>query len=160
MRNSPLTAGTIRTARTNLRFDLFMVWTANANQLAEQTGWIREGFVNAPGQTNEVGIRGANHDAKVSGLMLAMESLEMMAVVGQQNARFILRMGENLVVGPSLVGTATFKHGDRIVPKTPQLMDHRQREILVGEEPGYAQSPSLHSFSRMSRAISSGCEPA
>ena len=58
------------------------------------------------------------------------------------------------------VGPATFKHCDRIVPKTPQLVDHRQREILVGEEPGYAQSPSLHSFSRMSRAISSGCEPA
>ena len=48
----------------------------------------------------------------------------------------------------------------RIVPKTPQLVDQRQREILVGEEPGYPQSSSLHSFSRMSRGISSGCEPA
>ena len=73
----------------------------------------------APGQTNGVGVRGANHDAKVVGLVLTMEPFEMLAVVSQQNTRFLLRIGEDLVVEPSLVGAATFKHRDRIVPKPP-----------------------------------------
>ena len=115
--------------------------------------------MDAPGQTNEVGVRGADHDSEVVGLILAMEPFEMMAVVGEQNARFFLGMGEDLVIGPALVGLATFKHRDRVVPETPQLVNHRQREILVGEEPGHAQSSSPDSFSRMSRSISSGCEP-
>ena len=55
--------------------------------------------MNAPGQTNEVGVRGANHDSEVVGLMLAMEPFEMTAVVWEQNAPFLLRMGEHLVAG-------------------------------------------------------------
>jgi hypothetical protein len=89
--------------------------------------------VNTLGQANEVMVRGANHDAEMMGLLLAMKPFEMLAVVGQQNARFLLRKGEDLIIGPSLVGAATFKYRDRIVPKPPQLVDYRQRKILVGE---------------------------
>ena len=58
----------------------------------------------APGQANEVMVRGANHDAEMMGLLLAMKPFEMLAVVGQQNARFLLRIGEDLVIGPPPVG--------------------------------------------------------
>ena len=101
-----------------LCFDL-PVWTTNANHLTAKIGQVGEGFVDAAGQTDEILVCSANHDAEVMGLMLAMEAFEMLAVVCQQKARFLLRMGEDLVIGPSLVGTATFKHGDYIVPETP-----------------------------------------
>jgi hypothetical protein len=77
--------------------------------LAAQTGRFGGGIVKASGHTNEVIVRGANHDAKVVGLVLAMGPFEMLAVVGQRNTRFLLRIGEDLVIGPTLASiTATF----------------------------------------------------
>ena len=65
--------------------------------------------MNTPGQSDKVVVRGANHDAEVAGLVLAMKPFEMLAIVSQKHARFLLRMGEDLVVRPTLVGPTTLK---------------------------------------------------
>lgn len=70
-------------------------------------------------------------------LTLAMPSLEIGMMMGQDGTLVGGAIRENLRIVDALASSTSFLDRPRVVPEAAQLLDNGQREILIRIEPGH-----------------------
>jgi len=71
------------------------------------------------------------------GPALPMQAFEIGMIMGKHSAKIGSGIGENLRVRNALVGSARLLNRPHIVAEAAQLLDDRQREILIRIESGH-----------------------
>lgn len=89
-----------------------------------------------------LGVLSAGNDARVW-LTLPMKAFEIGIIVREDGATVGRGIRKDLGAVNALVGPPSFLHGPHVVPELAQRLDDRQREVLIGIEPGHTRSVRL-----------------